>query len=256
MESTDVHGLGVSILFAYFEGDSGMQLLFGCTKDTNSSLDSIKGCPIVKLVKQMTTFRPEERISLSNVITILENMPPEENRKSVEDFGLRYKTKYYSVKNTLNQSFTTTSLNLENPDTLSKTINFKNISSDIHDQGKTYFCWAISIATILKSELKRLVMRLRFTEKIIKDDEMNEILKLVMKLNDNDNLLKELAYLVIPRKPKFTKSTEETDLSYQTSTVIGAMEKICCESVIWPAGWKRLPSVVKITDQLPGKSTI
>jgi len=179
---------------------------------------------VVLLVHDMVLFQPTDRISLQSVFTRLQALTPQTKRKTIQDFGLIYDNEYFTTLNTLNESFNTTNISF-NPAiySLSQTVNFKNMSSEIHDQGDSYFCWAITIATILKSELKRLVMTLCLKENKITREEMSSLLKLVNSLNENEKLMKELACLVIPRKLKFTKS--HTDLSTQTSTVIGSVVK-------------------------------
>jgi len=99
-------------------------------------------------------------------------------------------------------------------------------------------------------------MRIGLVENKISMEVVESLKKMIAKLNTNDQLVTELIYLVIPRKPKFNRSTATSDLSSQSSTVLGAMEKICFESVIREPGWKRLPSIVKITNQLPGTSIL
>ena len=266
VEATDTHGLGITILFSFFEHDSAIRLLFAGYKDFQSSTDcephSIEVMiqdPVVQLVKSMISSKPQHRISLEIAKTIIMGLKAFPTRKNMQQFKLTCLNKYYTSRNTLNLSLNTNSLCFGKLSSHTKvsteTVNFKKISSECRNQKDSYFCWAFTLSTLIKHELKRLVMTLGLTENIIDETKMKELLKLVNKLNENEQLLKELVCLVIPRKLKFSSITHSKGLG-QTASVVGALEKLCNESVIKDAGWKRLPSINIITEQLPGKCTV
>jgi len=105
----------------------------------------------------MTKYQPSDRILLSDVINRLQSLPDSAGRKSTQQFGLVFTNQYYTSKNTLNQSFNTSSLpKLASQNSIIKPLCFKKISSELHDQGDSYFCWAYCIATILKNEISRI----------------------------------------------------------------------------------------------------
>ena len=105
----------------------------------------------------MTKFHSADRILLSDVINRLQCLPDSPARKSTQQLGLVFTNQYYTSKNTLNQSFNTSSLpKIASQNLIIKPPCFKKISSELHDQGDSYFCWAYSIATILKNEISRI----------------------------------------------------------------------------------------------------
>ena len=97
---------------------------------------------------------------------------------------------------------------------------------------------------MLASELRNLVIKL-----VTKENDREEIVKKLLfskieNLNNTGNLRNELLLLVVPRNLKLTGSN--INFVDQASTVSGAIEKLCYESVIRDAGWKRIPSIVDI----------
>ena len=72
----------------------------------------------------------------------------------------------------------------------------------------------------------------------------NVLLSLIKNLNPAGNLRNELLLLVVPRNSQLTGTN--IDFEDQASTVSGAIENLCYESVIRDAGWKRMPSLVNI----------
>ena len=72
----------------------------------------------------------------------------------------------------------------------------------------------------------------------------NVLLSLIKNLNPAGNLRNELLLLVVPRNSQLTGTN--IDFEDQASTVSGAIENLCYESVTRDAGWKRMPSLVKI----------
>ena len=256
VQSTDVHGLGITILLSYFEISSGLQLLFGSPKDANQAgLKLLRNDPVFRLVEEMIRPNPKKRLSIKSIqyrLDVLRYLLPVSYRKTGKI--LKFPKKYFTHSNTLNQSFNTASLSCTLPSIdISTSISLVNISSDVRDQGNTYYCWAFSISSILKSELIKLLKKLNSKNKLTKQ-KMDLLVSIAGDLNKNEQLVKELVCLVIPRKLKF-KASGDT-LRQQASTVKGAMEKICYESIIMEPGWKRLPSITAITDELPGKSDI
>ena len=67
---------------------------------------------------------------------------------------------------------------------------------------------------------------------------------MIENLNIAGNLQNELLLLVVPRNSKLTGSNIYFEA--QASTLSGAIEKLSYESVTRDAGWKRMPSLVKI----------
>jgi hypothetical protein len=122
------------------------------------------------------------------------------------------------------------------------------ISSAIHDQKDSFLCWAFAICTMLASELRSLVIKLFISKNRRKETLKKLLLSMIEKLNHHGSLRNELILLVVPRSPKLTD--ENKSLDNQASTVSGAIEKICFESITKEAGWKRMPSLVKIFEIL------
>ena len=75
IEWTDVHAFGITILLSFYSVISGLQLLYCAKKDLNkSTFDSFKSCEIIKLVKDMTKYKANQRIKLELVEERLKNL--------------------------------------------------------------------------------------------------------------------------------------------------------------------------------------
>jgi len=68
---------------------------------------------------------------------------------------------------------------------------------------------------------------------------------MVQNLNYKNQLQKEIVILAIPRCPKLTDIDDVAGLS-QTSILPCSIEKICYSSLLCCEGWKRLPSISAI----------
>jgi len=121
------------------------------------------------------------------------------------------------------------------------------ISGSIHDQKESALCWAFCFSTIIRAELKRLVMKLAALGRITIQVK-NDALKWADQVNKDNRLLQELVCLVNPRSPKLTGLQGKS--SDQMAKLRTALERICYSGLLRPAGWKRLPSVRRVTDTL------
>ena len=120
--------------------------------------------------------------------------------------------------------------------------------SEVQDQKKSYLCWAFAICTMLKSELRLLIVKLFNCNRIAKSTKQN-LLKMVEILNVNRNLQSELVLLVSPRNPKVS-SCDFTNSKKQAANFLNVIDKLCYPSIVKDEGWRRMPSIMKIFDIL------
>ena len=77
------------------------------------------------------------------------------------------------------------------------------ISGSIHDQKESALCWAFCFSTVIRAELKRLIIKLADLGHISPQIK-NDGLRWADQMNKDNRLLQELVCLVNPRSPKLT----------------------------------------------------
>jgi len=75
------------------------------------------------------------------------------------------------------------------------------LSGTIHDQKASSLCWAFATSSVIRAELKRLIILL-FQNNKISASVKKEAIKLADQINKENRLLNELVCLVSPRCPK------------------------------------------------------
>lgn len=248
LQKTDVHGLGVTILFCLFKEREAIKILFGVISSTSQHVvESAQSNPILSLVKKMIQFDPAARPTLENVRMDLEKFLSVSGRQSLSDLNLpTKKSKKSSRNNTLKLKFDALSM-VNITVTPSITPHDSIISGTIHDQQESGLCWAFSFSSLIRGELKRFIRRLMIAKRITIEVEA-ETLKLVDQLNKNNRLMHELVCLVVPRNPKLSNLSDTAQIEQRAGS--DCVDKICSESLLRPAGWTRLPSIRRITDKL------
>ena len=252
IEKTDVHGLGVTTMVTFFEQADAIKILFGVTKSvTPSEIENAQSDPVLTLVASMIQFDPSARPSLLTVRKLLRKLPVMAARKTLATMGLILPTKKKDLVRILNLSFK--GLALYNLSIMPSIQPHRSIiSGSVHDQMQSGLCWAFCFASLIRGELKRLIRKLSAAGWITDEVAARALLE-ADTLNLQNRLMNELVCLVVPRNPKLD-NLNSTEAMNQVSSG-DCIEKICSEALLRPAGWTRLPSVRRITDQLIQKGT-
>ena len=124
------------------------------------------------------------------------------------------------------------------------------VSRFSHNQKDSNLCWAFSISTVIRGELKRLILNLA-NRNYISAQLKEDALKWADQINKENRLVKELVCLVNPRSPKLEDFYQNRS-SLQVARTTTIFERICYPGLLRPAGWKMLPSVRRVTDLLTG----
>ena len=101
------------------------------------------------------------------------------------------------------------------------------VSKTIHDQGKTLFCWAFAISTMLRQSLKLFISHYGnsfITADLTDSGRINDALT---KLKDNSfhrQLRNELIMIPIPKN--FSTNYNEESRYYQADSVIWALQRV------------------------------
>jgi len=251
---SDVYSLGVTTLVSLFENDDAMGILFGALEKKSAEISKVFSDPtygpILKLVEQMIRYDPIDRPYLPKVKKELESLPEIPNRLTLSSLNLTMLRTSLPQQQLLQLSFALEELSIVQKTVVQSQMPHASvISGSIHDQKESSLCWAFCFSTVIRAELKRLVMKLAGLGHIsiqVKHD----ALKWADQVNKEDRLLNELVCLVNPRSPKLTdRQGKNSDQMAKPRT---ALERICYNGLLRPAGWKRLPSVRRVTDTLTG----
>ena len=251
---SDVYSLGVTTLVSLFENDDAMGILFGALEKKSAEISKVFSDPtygpILKLVEQMIRYDPIDRPYLPKVKKELESLPEIPNRLTLSSLNLTMLRTSLPQQQLLQLSFALEELSIVQKTVVQSQMPHASvISGSIHDQKESSLCWAFCFSTVIRAELKRLVMKLADLGHIsIKVK--NDALKWADQANKEDRLLQELVCLVNPRSPKLTDlQGRNTEQMAKLRTALG---RICHSGLLRPAGWKRLPSVRRVTDTLAG----
>ena len=168
LEKTDIYSLGITILNCFCETDIALTVLFGTTESVQQSvIAQIQSDPMFNLVKIMIEYDPSKRARLSEVRSKLMALPSVTSRKGRSSFRV-------SAQNMPGQETQQLSYGMESVFITQKSIQISTqvhpsiISGSIHDQKESSLCWAFATSTVIRAELKRLIIRLRsgFPQKI------------------------------------------------------------------------------------------
>ena len=198
----------------------------------------------------MIKYDPTERPNLSQVQKELKLLPPISARLTLSTLNLKMLKISLPKQQLLQFSFAFEKLSIvEKSVVQSEMVHQSVISGSIHDQKESSLCWPFSFSTVIRAELKRLVIKLAALS-LISIEVKNDALKWADQANKENRLLQELVCLVNPRSPKLTDIQGRN--SDQMAKPRTALERICYAGLLRPAGWKRLPSVRRVTDTLTG----
>jgi len=255
---SDVYSLGVTTLVSLFENDDAMGILFGAFEKKSAEIskvfsDPVYG-PILTLVEQMIKYDPTDRPNLSEVQKELKSLSEISSRLTLSSLNLTMLRTSLPEKQLLQLSFGLEKLSIVQKSVVQSELPHASmISGSIHDQKESSLCWAFCFSTVIRAELKRLILGLvdwgHITTQV-----KNDALKWADQMNKENRLLQELVCLVNPRSPKLTDlQGKNTD---QMAKLRTALNRICYSGLLRPAGWKRLPSVRRVTDRVsrPKKS--
>ena len=247
---TDVYSLGVTILNCFCEPTITLLVLFGTLEKTHQSLvNQIQSDPILRLVQTMVDYEPSRRPTLLEVQNKLRALSPINNPKSHQDFNAGFPARDPPGQQSMKLSY-----GMESVFITQKSLQFSTqvhqsiISGSIHDQKESGLCWAFATSTVVRAELKRLIIRLEKAGAITRQL-AEQALKITDQINKENRLMFELVCLINPRSPKMEDffANRETLQVARTGTV---MRRICFDGFLRPAGWTRLPTVRRITDLL------
>ena len=101
------------------------------------------------------------------------------------------------------------------------------VSKTIHDQGKTLFCWAFAISTMLRQSLKLFIRRYGDTFIEAKFTDLAKLKNAMTKLKDNSfhrRLRNELIMIPIPKN--FSTDYNEKLRYSQADSVIWALSRV------------------------------
>jgi len=249
---SDVYSLGVTTLVSFFENDDAMGILFGAFEEKSAEiskvlLDPVFG-PILNLVEKMIKYDQTDRPNLSEVQNGVKSLPNIPARLTLSSMNLKMIRTSLPKQQLLQLSFALEKLSIVQKSVVQSEMPHASlISGSIHDQKESSLCWAFCFSTVIRAELKRLIIKLAdFGHISIKIK--NDALKWADQVNKENRLLQEIVCLVNPRSPKLTDiQGKHSDQMARPRT---ALSRICYTGLLRPAGWKRLPSVRRVTDKL------
>ena len=230
-----------------------MVILFGEQQHIPTQLVNLAvSNPILKLVKNTIDYDPSKRPDISQVQTelaiILLTPPPIiTSRISIASLNVTLPNSVLPSLQSRNLS-----LQMETLSIIQKSIQLSNqihpsiISGFVHDQRDSHLCWAFSTSTVIRAELKRVIILLH-QNGIITAQERDQAFAQADQMNKENRLLFELVCLVNPRSPKLADFLPGR-AGFQTSKLSTVMGRICFDGLLRPAGWTRLPSVRRVTD--------
>ena len=255
-EKTDVYSLGITILNCFCDPAITLLALFGTLEKAHQSLvDQIQADEILKLVQIMIDYDTSRRPTLLEVRNKLMAISPISSRKTSQDFTTTFPAQDLPGQQTMQLSY-----GMESVFITQKTLQFSTqvhqsiISGSIHDQKESGLCWAFATSTVIRAELKRLIIRLERAG-AINPQLADQALKITDQINKENRLMFELVCLINPRSPKMEDffGNRETLQKARSGRV---MRRICFDGFLRPAGWTRLPTVRRITDLLNTSSFI
>ena len=104
------------------------------------------------------------------------------------------------------------------------------------------------------AEMKKFIRKLK-NNKIINLETQDLALIQADAVNNDNRLVTEIICLLSPRNPGLTKLTD-AQKNAQVANLEKQIEKLCYETVLRPAGWKILPSMVSVIDIIVARSKI
>ena len=163
LEKTDIYSLGITILNCFCEPTTMLIVLFGTLGSANQSLiNQVHSDPILGLVRSMLNYDPYVRPTLVDVKRELMALSPISNRKSRRDFNTTIPSENLPGHQSRQLSYGMDSIFITQTSIqISSHVHQSIISGSIHDQKESSLCWAFATATVIRAELKRLIIRLR-----------------------------------------------------------------------------------------------
>ena len=209
--STDIHGLGVTLLLTQFEKKTALSLLFEPKKFLpiiNVTSDTQR---ILNLVESMVKQDPKDRPDIHHVKAQVENSMIHERLNL-------FSNAVFADWHENNRTYDRNSFNAIGSWPIKSKAYVTDPSSD-HFQGESYLCWAYAIVTVVK---KAIVKEYKCLENSISSSLSNkwseQIMSLVQDLSRNDQMRRELSSLVVPRCQKLT-TLEPSEQMAQASYV-------------------------------------
>ena len=160
---TDIYSLGITILNCFCETDIALAVLFGTTESVQQSeITQIQSDPIFNLVRFMIDYHPSKRPTISDVRAKLMAIPSITNRRSHSSFNIGVLMQNLPDVETQQLSYGRESVFITQKSIqISRQVHQSIISGSIHDQKGSSLCWAFATSTVIRAEIKRLIIRLR-----------------------------------------------------------------------------------------------
>ena len=244
LAKSDIFSLGVTLLNCFFDSDVVLVILFGTVKTLPPFLvNSAASHQILSLVKKMIDFDPTKRPTFASIKTDLTNLQSY-RRTTISNLNLPSIAKPGHQSRQLSFGMKTVSI-IQKPIQISANIHTSMISGWIHDQKDSYLCWAFAVCTVIRTELKRIIITL-YEKKIIDDQFKKQILFQIDQTNKEARLLFELVSLVNPRSPQLEDFRQNRE-KFQSASSETVMERICYDGLLRPAGWTRMTPFFRST---------